>query len=151
MEEGSYLLVEQELKKSKALIIESTLSKNKLHFWVVDLALILLVKYVDRLLDRLLFAFFYPVFMEMILNASLMLGLYDQFIIHVLELHLKSFLLNMSINSEHRFRKIISSVQDNGVWRMENNGCHLRLRANPRWRKAIVFVNYLKLKYLPKV
>lgn len=49
--------------------------------------------------------------MEMILNASLMLALYDQFIIHVLEVHLKSFLLNMPVNSEHQFRKIISSVQ----------------------------------------
>lgn len=82
---------------------------------MVDLALILLAKYVNKLLDSLLFAFFYPVFMAMILNASLLLGLYDQFIIHVLELHLKSFLLNTSINSEHRFRKIISSVQENAL------------------------------------
>lgn len=39
---------------------------------MVDLAFILLVKYVNKLLGT--FAFFYPVFMEMILNASLMLS-----------------------------------------------------------------------------
>lgn len=98
---------------------------------MVDLAFILLVKYVHKLLDT--FAFFYPVFMEMILNASLMLVLYDQFIIHVLEVHLKSFLLNMPINSEHQFRKIISSVQENVLWQTENHRSHLSLKANIRW------------------
>lgn len=83
---------------------------------MVGLTLILLVKYVNKLLDRLPFAFFYPVFMEMILNAGLMLALYNKFIIHVLEVHLRSFLLNMPINSEHQFRKIIFSVRDNVLW-----------------------------------
>jgi hypothetical protein len=54
--------------------------------------------------------------MAVIVNASLMLALCAQFIIHVLEDHLKSFLLNMPINSEHQFGKMISSVQDNVLW-----------------------------------
>lgn len=97
---------------------------------MVNLASILLVKYVNKLLGT--FAFFYPVFMEMILNASLMLVLYDQFIIHVLEVHLRSFLLNMPINSEHQFRKSISSVQNNVLWQMENHRSHLRFRSNTK-------------------
>lgn len=48
-----------------------TLSKNNLHFWTVDLVLGLLVKYVNKILGGLPFALLYPVFMEMILNASL--------------------------------------------------------------------------------
>ena len=99
---------------------------------MVDLALILSVKYVSKLLDRLPFAFFYPVFMEMILNASLILPLYDQFIIHVLEVRLKSFLFNMPINSKYQFRKIISSLQDNVLRQMENHRRHLKLRTNTR-------------------
>lgn len=71
--------------------------------------------------------------MEMILNAGLMLALYNKFIIHGLEVHLKSFLLNMPINSEHQFRKIIFSVRDNVLWQMENHRCYLKLRANTRW------------------
>lgn len=41
---------------------------------MVDLVLGLLAKYVNKILDGLSFAFFYPVFMEVILNASLMLA-----------------------------------------------------------------------------
>ena len=58
---------------------------------MVDLVL-LLVRYINKLLGRLSFAFFYPEFMEMILNTSLMFALYGQFIIHVLEVNLKSSL-----------------------------------------------------------
>lgn len=76
------------------------------------------IKYVNKMLKRSIFYLLSCTYEHPICQFNV--SNYDQFIIHVLEIHLKSSLLNMPIHSEHQFRNIISSIHVNFLWDCED-------------------------------